>query len=167
MQIHLDPRIEKSIQALRRSGKKAFLAAERAEEIIGRMRRGQVIPERVGTMTKHGELRIKGVMKYDLGSGYRMITYKNDRRLFLLYVGSHDDCHRWIENNRELTVAQIQERCVALAVEAAICDEDDSGGQFFIEEEEEFDPLASVSEKDLRQVFCGLVNSVARGIESP
>lgn len=154
--IHLDPRVGKCLEVLRRSGKKAALAAARAGEIIARLRSGGVIPDRVGTVTKHGELRIKGVMKYDLGSGYRLVTFKHGNRLFLLYVGTHDDCHRWIENNRELTVRQIQERCIMLPIgekeddPAAVPDE-------AVFEEEDFDPLASVSERDLRQVFCGLV----------
>jgi hypothetical protein len=154
--IHLDPRVDKRLEVLRRSGKKAALAAARAEEIIARLCSGGVIPDRVGTVTKHGELRIKGVMKYDLGSGYRLVTFKHGNRLFLLYVGTHDDCHRWIENNRELTVRQIQERCTLLPIDAGSTDSNlDENATGF--EEEDFDPLASVNERDLRLVFCGLV----------
>ncbi len=156
--IHLDPRIHKCLEMLRRSGKKAALAADKVEEIIARLRNGGVIPDRVGTVTKHGELRIKGVMKYDLGSGYRLVTYKQGRRFFLLYAGSHDDCHRWIENNRELTVAQIEERCVVLPVCGAD-DADRSAEREDICEEEDCDPLAEISERDLRRVFCGLVGA--------
>jgi hypothetical protein len=154
--IHLDPRVYKCLEIMRRSGKKAALAADKVEEIMARLRNGGVIPDRVGTVTKHGELRIKGVMKYDLGSGYRLITYKQGHRFFLLYTGSHDDCHRWIENNRELTVAQIEERCVVLPVCAAD-DADAAGALEDIREEEDFDPLAEICERDLRRVFCGLV----------
>lgn len=152
--IHLDPRVEKRIEALRRSGKKAALAADKAEEIISRLQCDGVIPDKVGTVTKHGELRIKGAMKYDLGSGYRLVTYKNGDELFLLYVGTHDDCHRWIENNRELTVDQIEERCILLP----ILEGEDACTEETVEmaEDEEFDPLSHATEKDLRQVFCGL-----------
>ena len=157
--VYLDHRLEKQMDLLRRSGKKAAIAVQKAEEIVTHMSYTQVIPNQVGTVTKHGELRIKGVMKYDLGSGYRLITYKHSNCFFLLYVGSHDDCHRWIENNRELTVEQIKERCTLLTTfrrEKEICQNEDQN----ILEEEEFDPLVGVSEEDLRQVFCGLV---ARG----
>lgn len=154
--VHLDPRISKGMEMLRRSGKKAALAASKAEEIIFRLQHERVIPDRVGTMTKHGELRIKGVMKYDLGSGYRLITYKNGQRLFLLYVGSHDDCHRWIENNRELTIDQIRDRCSELP--AGIPQpQNHSLAEAINFEEDDFDPLAEASERDLRQVFRGLV----------
>jgi hypothetical protein len=154
--IHLDPKINKGLDLLKRSGKKASLAAAKAEEIIGRLQHGQIIPDRAGSVTKHGELRIKGVMKYDLGSGYRLITFKNGRRLFLLYVGSHDDCHRWIENNRELTAEQVRDRCSELPS----CTPRPRPTQLAaapVGEEDDFDPLAGATERDLRQVFCGLV----------
>lgn len=154
--VHLDPKISKNLELLRRSGKKAALAAAKAEEILQRMQQGSLVPDRIGTITKHGELRIKGVMKYDLGSGYRLVTFKHGHRLFLLHVGTHDDCHRWIENNRELTVDQIRERCSELPIhrpeglQARIT-------EIAIPEEDDFDPLSTATERDLRQVFCGLV----------
>lgn len=165
-QVFLDPKIDKHFQLLRRSGSKAILAATKAEEIINRLQSGRVIPDRVGTVTKHGELRIKGVMKYDLGNGYRLITFKRAKQLFLLYAGTHDDCHRWIENNRELTVDQIRERCVMLPISE---NEDDSAAEpdEAVLEEEDLDPLSMVSERDLRRVFCGLVGHLtARGVQN-
>ncbi len=163
-QVYFDPKIEKNLQLLRRSGKKAALAATRAEEIIARLKIGGVMKDRVGTVTRHGERRIRGVMKYDLGRGYRLVTFKRGNHLFLLYVGTHDDCHRWIENNRELTMAHVQERCTMLLTGEG---EDDSGAVPGDDngEEEDFNPFSSVSEQDLRQVFCGLVSPAARGVE--
>lgn len=153
--LHLDPRIDKNLELMRRSGKKAALAAAKVDEIIGRLRSGGTLPDQAGSTTKHGELRIKGVVKYDLGSGYRLVSYKRGNRLFLLYVGSHDDCHRWIENNRELTVDQIQTRCARLPVGTTEIDVAPSQGPS-LPAEDEFDPLASATERDLRQVFGGL-----------
>ena len=153
--VHLDPKINKGLELLRRSGKKASLAAAKAEEIISRLQHERIIPDQAGSITKHGELRIKGVMKYDLGSGYRLITYKNGGRLFLLYVGSHDDCHRWIENNRELTADQVFDRCSKLPA----CPAQSRHARLannHVSEEEDFDPLADATEQELRQVFCGL-----------
>ncbi len=113
---YLDPKLDKCLAGLRRSGKKASLAAEKADEIISRLRAGIFPPGQVATVTKHGELRIKGCMKYDLGSGYRLVTMKDGRKIYLLYVGSHDECHRWIENNRDLPLDLIEERCEAIAI---------------------------------------------------
>jgi hypothetical protein len=154
--IYLDSRIRKRLELLRRSGKKAALAAEKVEEIITRLQSGEDLPAEAGTVTKHGELRIKGVMKYDLGSGYRLVALKQDGRFFLLFVGSHDDSHRWIENNRELSIDLLEQRCTALPVHSACLEMDMNDKTTPIMEDD--DPLDQVSEQDLRRIFCGLIN---------
>ena len=90
-----------SLKILARGDKKASLAAQRAEEIIERLASGdsQAI-EIVSRRTKHGELRISGCRKYNLGGEYQLVCVKQDGRLAATFVGSHDDCNRWIENNR-------------------------------------------------------------------
>jgi hypothetical protein len=156
--IYLDSRINKRLELLRRSGKKAALAAGKVEEIIARLQSGEDLPAQAGTVTKHGELRIKGVMKYDLGSGYRMVALKQDGRFFLLFVGGHDDCHRWIENNRELSIEQIEQRCAMLPVQTGCLNTDMTDDRVHLMmDDEEYNPLDQVSEQDLRRIFCGLV----------
>jgi hypothetical protein len=162
MKVYLDPRFEKQMLALPRAGKKGALAADKAQAVIDRLRGGTRTPAEIGSLTKHGEMRIRGVMKYDLGSGYRLITFRQEKDLFLLYVGNHDECHRWIENNRDLTVEQIKERCIRLHVKSdnpddALQEENDEA----VTDPEEVDPLLELTEKDLRCIFCGLVESVA------
>jgi hypothetical protein len=154
--IFLDYRIRKRLELLRRSGKKAALAACKVEEIITRLQSGDDLPAQAGTVTKHGELRIKGVMKYDLGSGYRLVAMKQDGRFYLLFVGSHDDCHRWIENNRELSIDQIEQRCAALPFQIACLDMSMNDEIEKIMGADEDDTLARVSDQDLRRIFCGL-----------
>ena len=163
--IYLDPDIHKSLDLLQRSDKKAALAATKAGEIIGRLQSGQNRLIEAGTVTKHGEARIKGVVKYDLGSGYRLITFKQGDTLYLLFVGNHDDCHRWIENNRELNrqaiIEQIRQRCI-LPVENSGCRPSPSFRDelpVLLNETEE-DSLPDIAEGELRRVFCGLVEGV-------
>ena len=152
-QLHIDNQLSKQLRKLERSGKKAALAAAKTQTIIERLQRCGTVPDQAGTVTKHGELRIKGVMKFDLGSGYRLVTFKRDDGLFLLYAGSHDDCHRWIENNRELTAEQIQQRCTPVPA---------GGGRgksmrpLRRLEPETPDPLEGLDEQILRRIFCGL-----------
>ncbi len=156
--IYLDARMQKRLELLWRSGKKAALAAGKVEEIITRLQSGEDLPAQVGSVTKHGELRIKGVMKYDLGSGYRLVAFNQGRRFFLLFVGSHDECHRWIENNRELSIDQIKQRCAALPVQTGDGYEVTTGETVpFMMDDDDDDPLERVSEQDLRRIFCGLV----------
>lgn len=160
--VYIDPRLDKGVQLLRRAGKKAALAADRVEEIVSRVCAGQLVPDRAGAVTRHGELRIKGVIKYDLGSGYRLITYRQRLRLYLLYVGSHDDCHRWIENNRELalTIDAIRERCRHVAVpRAPSADTEDAPEETAGTGCEALAPEPEYDQQILREVFAGLCNA--------
>lgn len=162
-QLYIDPKVFKSLHSLKRYRKKV---ANRAEEVIAKLRSAKIRPQHAGNVSKHGEQRIKGVMKYDLGSGYRMIAFKQGEMFFLLFAGSHDECHRWLENNRELTVEQIKHRCRRISTvnqpfqEALTAVEDRSEGS---STEEEYNPLAAATEKDLRQLFCGIAGTSSLG----
>jgi hypothetical protein len=159
--IYLDPAISKRLELLRRSGKKAALAAAKTEEIISRLKSGGEPPDQAGTLTRHGEKRIRGVRKYDLGSGYRLVAYRQRFRIYLLYVGTHDACHRWIENNRELALDKIGKRCAKLMVACDDTTSDPAGdAAASMAAEEDDDPLAQASERDLRQIFRGLVDAL-------
>lgn len=155
--LYLDVRILKHLKLLKRSGRQAALAAARAEEIIVSLEARGRVPACAGGLTKHGELRIKGVRKYDLGSGYRLITFKQARRLFLLFAGSHDNCDRWLENNRELPLAQIEPRCRHRIIEARV-----QGSKASLKprtpppQKDHYDPFPAISDNDLRRIFCGL-----------
>ena len=158
---YLDPKLDKCLASLRRSGKKASLAAERADKIISYLRVGIFPPGQVATVTKHGELRIKGCMKYDLGGGYRLVTLKDSRQIYLLYIGSHDECHRWIENNRDLPLYLIEERSEAVAIRPE-CSWQDKGSSKKTSENlgPETDELEEFYEdSELRQIFSGLTGS--------
>jgi hypothetical protein len=154
--IYLDTRVRKHLAVLRRSGKKAALAAARAEEIIAALKAHGQVPQSAGSLTKHGELRIRGVRKYDLGSGYRLIVFKQDRHLYLLFAGSHDSCDRWLENNRELPLELIEQRsrCHPVATNLETGHESQRGVP--APQPERYDPLLSINDDDLRRIFCGL-----------
>lgn len=158
--IYLDAKLDKQLQALNRAGKKAVLAAKQAQDIISKLRAGGPMVVDNGAITKHGELRIKGCVKYDLGSGYRLVTFKQGMDLLVLYIGSHDDSHRWIENNRKLPVDMIRQRSRAIPVESthdekkynAIKKEMMDG-----QESDDFDD--ELEDHQLRSIFSGLIES--------
>jgi hypothetical protein len=155
--LYLDIRVLKHIEALKRSGKKAALAAARAEKLIAGLEAHGRVPDSAATLTRHGELRIKGARKYDLGSGYRLITFKQGQRLFLLFAGSHDNCDRWLENNRELPLVQIEQRCRHRVVATPSREgKKIPRHQAPTPQKDIDDPLAAVSENDLRRIFRGL-----------
>ena len=155
--IHREASFRKSLETLSRGDKTASLAASRAEEIIERLASGdcQAI-EIVSRRTKHGELRINGCRKYDLGAGYRLVCVKQEGYLVATYVGSHDDCNRWIENNRgfELEVLSLGDGLFGSEGRESR-DSGESGDEI---REPDYDDIlmAKIDQKILRQVFCGL-----------
>jgi hypothetical protein len=159
--VYLDPRFEKQMRILRRAGKKAALAAVQVDEIIANLQAGKSMASEIGSVTKHGELRIRGCIKYDLGSGYRLLTFKQGGDLFVLYVGSHDECDRWIENNRDLSPEIIQGRCRNMKVEDSCSEKqpgDESNTQLTFEEDLTYPE--ELDDRHLRIVFRGLIQSV-------
>lgn len=146
---------------MRKAGKKAKLAAQKTDDIIGRLKnQGYLMPEELGKVTKHGELRLKNCIKYDLGNGYRLITIKQKNNLFVLYVGTHDECHQWVVNNRELKLDVIRDRCAVFSVDTpnmprqpeAVCRETDTDDD--LEQR-----IENLSDRELREIFCGLVKT--------
>jgi hypothetical protein len=154
--IHREASFRRSLETLARGDKTASRAAFRAEEIIEKLASGdsraiEVLMRR----TKHGELRINGCRKYNLGGGYRLVCVKREGDLVATYVGSHDDCNRWIENNRGL---------VALPSfsDSLFASENRESSNLRNSKNEECEPdyddilMAKIDQKILRQVFCGL-----------
>jgi len=154
--IHREASFRRSLETLARGDKTASLAASRAEEIIEKLASGdyQAI-EIVSRRTKHGELRINGCRKYNLGGGYRLVCVKQEGQLVATYVGSHDDCNRWIENNRGFEV-----ELPSLSDSLLVSENREPNDQN--SENEEYEPdyddilMAKIDQKILRQVFCGL-----------
>jgi putative component of toxin-antitoxin plasmid stabilization module len=159
--LYLDAKLDKQLRALGRAGKKAVLAAERAQSIIATLEAGKFSSIEAGPLTKNGEQRIKGCLKYDLGSGYRMVTLKQGRDLYVLYIGSHDDCHRWLENNRELPIDDIRRRSRRIPVENPHDSEPCGNTQKDIMGWEESNGRSEeLDDRHLRAIFSGLIQSV-------
>ena len=157
--VHIDPRLDRNIGDLRRAGKKGRIAADQAEQVIAAMKRGGPGAARQMPQTHRGELRLDGCIKYDLGGGYRLLTVKEGRERFILFAGTHDDCHRWIENNREMQLGIVRERCrhhrvvVAPASETILeadGDADAPEGVYAVE------PGPELDQRALRLIFAGL-----------
>ena len=154
--IHLDPRLEKILAGLKKGGRREKLVTDRVEAIIAEVKRGRLPPEEVASFTRNGEGRIRGCRKYDLGAGYRLITLKQGQDLYLLFVGTHDECGRWVENNREhLPLEMISERC--RTVERSRPNQAMTRASAPPQMEPEEDWLPPVTDRDLRMVFSGLV----------
>ena len=157
--IHKTTRFDKYLDALRKADKKGLLAAGRAELIVKNLTCMAVhAPEVKIKRTKNGELRVRNCQKYDLGSGYRLICVKEGPHLFLLYIGTHDECDRWLNNNRGITLALdsdydtisfAEEEASLIPLPSENAEPDDIG-----EYEERL--LEKIDDKTLRQIFRGI-----------
>lgn len=87
---------------LRKSGRKGELAAGQYARLVELLRcSGPENEEVFSQRTKRGEYRIKNCVKYDLGSGYRLITIRLGDRLYVPFLGDHDDADLWLERHKQ------------------------------------------------------------------
>jgi hypothetical protein len=100
--IYRDPRFEEALESLKTEGGKGLFAVKKVEEIVNKLLIHKSYLHHAGRLTKRGEHRIRYCRKYDLCGGYRLITIQNENYLILAYIGNHDDCDRWLENNKGL-----------------------------------------------------------------
>jgi putative component of toxin-antitoxin plasmid stabilization module len=116
--IHRKSHFTKYLHKLRRAGGRSALAAEQAEAIMATLASAPGMLKPVHRLTKFGERRIDGCHKYDLGAGYRLVYVKEEEHTVFLFVGTHDDCDRWLTNNAYLYDLQLDRleddaRCVS------------------------------------------------------
>lgn len=158
--LHKGPHFDRCLEGLRKQGGVASQAAKKADEIIRAFAAGPAsrTPE-IGKVTVNGEYRIKNCAKYDLGSGYRLVFIKEGRHVALLYVGTHDDCFRWIERNKGLKyVMDETAEAVCIANDAGRSDdgfpEDVVQERRFVEEYES-ELMERIDEAVLHGAFAG------------
>lgn len=158
--IHRTTRFDKHLDALRKSDKIGSLAAAKADILIENLVCMTArAPEVQIKRTKNGELRFRNCQKYDLGSGYRLVCVKEGPHLFLLFVGTHDDCDRWLNNNRgiKLVLDAGHETISFTDQEAQLISPPSEEEQTEPEIDEYEQKLhAKIDDKILRQIFRGI-----------
>lgn len=87
------------LKDLVRTGKKAVVVKAQAA-IIEAQNSGEIQL----AVTKHGENRIDGCEKYDLGDGYRLVTVYVGEVGFFMYVGNHEDSQAWLDANKGMKI---------------------------------------------------------------
>lgn len=100
LEIHQTRNLVKQFDAMRKGGKKERDILLRAENILTRLQQNPLDEKAECRRTYNGEFRLKDCRKYNLSCGFRLVGLKREHRLIFTYIGSHDDCQRWIENNR-------------------------------------------------------------------
>jgi hypothetical protein len=157
LSLYFDPKFTKALDELRRQGGISFIVAKKADDLIKRLLlRGRDCSHETGKLTKNGELRIKKCKKYDLGNGYRLICLRKTSHLILLYIGTHDECTRWIERNKGLEYDlkntgenQLLTKQISLESEPQIKKIDPA-------DEYEERLISQIDDRTLRKIFSGL-----------
>ncbi len=162
--ICLNLRVVERIGSLRKAGASGIFLAGKAEAVIARLKSGETwVPERrVAPRTAYGEKRIRKCIKYDLGWGFRLITLLRHDSLYICYLGTHDECDRWLAENsraKEIefgrgTVCQVvprQPKASIPYVEEPSIELDDLDKR-----------LQDLPDQALRRIFSGLVEARRR-----
>jgi hypothetical protein len=155
--LYRTPRFRKSLGELRKADKKGILAAEHAEEIINRLtaRNDASFCGLKNKYTRNGELRLEKCRKYNLGSGYRLICLKKESTLFLLFIGSHDECDRWLNIRRKSKLVTDLKRIELIENGLAPLEEKEN---LLDPEEDEYEDMlyARLDDRVLRTIFKGI-----------
>lgn len=162
--LFVSSKVESRIAALEKTGKSGKVLAQKATGIIDSLARGDVQNhmDAVESYTKYGEKRIKNCRKYDLSCGYRLITLKRGETVFIPFLGSHDECQRWLENNSRMKAfnagkgktIHIEDRKTSPIKQGDVDNLD--------MDEDAYGFLQNLTDKDLRSVFNGLVEGGRR-----
>lgn len=155
--IHSEKRFDKELELLRTRGDKAGLAVKRAEEILAKLTtKGWTDLKHVAKLSDHGEHRLDGCIKYDISGGFRLVCFKRGEHLYFSYIGTHDDCHRWLNRNKNRPHRVGKREAVTTVVEKkkpeAIQIQEDREKEWDYEEQ----LMARIDEKILRKIFGGI-----------
>lgn len=161
--IFVSKKVEARIKALRKTGKTGINLADKAKKVIDRLASGttQHSGDVICTTTKYGEKRIKTCHKYDLGCGYRLVTVQRGETLFIPFLGTHDSCQHWLENN-----SRLKNFAVGSGMNISIPDTNQtekSSKESACESKNTDDDLINfLTDEDLRFVFSGLVRGMKK-----
>jgi len=160
--VHCTKTFSRRLSMIRKRDDVGGLAVQKAERLLENGFWGSECKDRKGkilTTTKHGELRIQKCRKYDLGGGYRLITLLRGNILHMMYMGTHDECTRWLEHHRGISDVKIKtgETSVPTTVRFNRFEDKTSPPN---DPQEVFDVSpASVRDRELRIIFKGLVDA--------
>lgn len=152
--IYRSPQFEKQLDSLRKTDKKA---AKKADMIINKLKEGHSEHSEDEIAIKHGKIKIRNCIKYDLGRGYRLIAVTDGDDFILSFIGKHEICNRWLENNKNPTLLLTK----IPGKKIAVCESESQvslGDMVNTPEEFEDTGVSEIDEKYLRLIFGGLGN---------
>ncbi len=169
--IYIHTRVEKELKRLEDQESIPGFAARKAHQIICSLAGGEA-PINAGKLSRKGDARIRNCLKYDLGKGHRLVCIKEKETIYVLYTGNHDSCNTWMDKHRRLKVESIMEQMAPLGgtafpARAITSPHGPTTSAVSMErpgdenEVNESDFFPEISQKDLRNIFSGIVNAMS------
>ena len=163
--LHISAKVEDRIASLKKDGKAGTALAQKAKRIIKNLasQTSRRHMDAIGSFTKYGEKRFRNCRKYDLGCGFRLITLQRGANVFVPFIGTHDECQRWLENNSRLKKASAGKGTLLPILKSnplSACPAETVST--CLEEDVENELAFKISDNDLRRVFAGLVKGAKK-----
>ncbi len=150
IQVNVHPKVERQLTALEKQAKSPSIPAARARRIIGALIRGMPLAS-AGLMKRKTDRRVKNCLKFDLGFGYRLVCIKEEKIIYVLFVGNHDNCDNWLDNRSKKNPHKTALEMHSYTFENIPVSENTMSMVPFD------DPcFCHIGQKDLRRVFKGL-----------
>lgn len=158
--VYISARVQSRIESLKKSGKTGNALARKATRIIKKLLLGSDLYQldSIGNFTKYGEKRIRNCHKYDMGGGFRLITIQRGSKLFIQFLGTHDECQRWLQKNSQLKeVPTGNGTFIRIPQKDHFVTHPENEDSEDILQNDEDEITSELSDRDLRRIFCGLI----------
>lgn len=90
-----------NIQKMVKAGGSSQKAAVLVQAMFGRISMG-LDPFEGLQVTNNGETRIDKCVKYDLAGRARLVTVQEDKVVFFLFLGNHEDTDKWLDRHKDI-----------------------------------------------------------------
>ncbi|MCG8688029.1 MAG: hypothetical protein MI892_24355 [Desulfobacterales bacterium] len=152
-QIHIHQQVHRQMTVLAKRNNATAIVSVRAKKVIEKLRQGVPLLSS-GLFRPKTDRRFKDSIKFDLGKGFRLICIRQKDAIHVMFLGDHDSCDTWLTHHgRTKPHKKIREVVVLNSYSHVpeVLTKDDS--------ECLDDEISStkISQKDLRQVFKGLI----------
>lgn len=154
--IYRENQFRKRWSELSRAGGKQSQVAGKVERIMERVCRQSADSDVQGKLTKYGEARVEKCRKLNLGSGYRLLYMVGRSRFLFLFVGTHDECDRWLTHNTGFEVLDEGNLSKVASHPEENPESSTEGGPVEDEIDHEEMLMKKLDDRTLRRIFCGL-----------
>ncbi|WP_022669050.1 hypothetical protein [Desulfospira joergensenii] len=157
-QVRLHPKVERQLASMEKQVNAPAIAAGKARKIIQALIQGQALTVS-GLLSGRPDRRLKNSLKFNLGSGFRLICIRTKKVIYVMFAGDHDACDAWLDktskkkpHKKDLDMAVFTVDIPTSGLDSRFDGRPPDPADKSLEDPD-FPP---VSQEDLRRVFKGL-----------